>query len=404
MKSFSGIPSVFLRGVGMCLQLKGRSMDIDRTEVSPKLKGEPTRRDFITTSSAAAAVAAAGLSSNSASAQTKNSKKLRIGAFCVGEGSFWTYSWGDILTTTGKPFNVSTLGTSALNMEVAYVWDLNPEAAQKFAAQIGAKAVSRYDEMVGLVDGVAFGGFYEIPWQYRLARPYLEAGIPTYLGRPFAYSLRDIDTILDLAAKHNTPIMATDIYEHLFGVHTLRGKLKNVGKIESVSGTCLTNDYPMRFHTLYMAAKIFGFDVQKVSLFTDDPNNSKYCVVTLLYKGSGDQPPFPCSMSMSLTGDLYSFTVSGTTGIETEHLPQLPFRNDDLLVHHMPKLLDMQRTFQGKNYEPFDIVRKKTELFLTGFYSASEKGCAPVDVGTVPIDWHARPARPDWISESMFKK
>jgi len=384
--------------------MKGYIMDTVGTEVSRNFRGEPTRRDFITASTATAAAVAAGLSSDSASAQTKSSRKLRIGAFCVGDGSFWPYSWGDILTTTGKPFNVSTLGTRALNMEVAYVWDINQKEAEKFAVQIGAKAVSRYDEMVGLVDGVAFGGFYEIPWQYRLARPYIEVGIPTYLGRPFAYSLRDIDTLLDLAGKHNTPIMATDIYEHLYGVHTLRGKIKNVGKIESVSGTCLTNDYPMRFHTLYMAAKIFGFDIQKVSLFTDDPNNSKYCVVTLLFKGSGDQPPFPCSMSMSLTGDLYSFTVSGTTGIETERLPQFPFRYDDLLVHHMPKLLDMQRTFEGKNYEPLDIIRKKTELFLTGFYSASERGGAPVDVGKVPVDWHVRPARPDWVNESVFKK
>jgi hypothetical protein len=109
-------------------------------------------------------------------------------------------------------------------------------------------------------------------------------------------------------------------------------------------------------------------------------------------------------MSMSLTGDLYSFTVSGTTGIETERLPQFPFRYDDLLVHHMPKLLDMQRTFEGKNYEPLDIIRKKTELFLTGFYSASERGGAPVDVGKVPVDWHVRPARPDWVNESVFKK
>jgi hypothetical protein len=377
-------------------------MDAPLSEKSSAEKEYSTRRRFIASAAVVTSGLAAVISTDSSAAPAKSPRKLRIGALCVGDGSFWAYSWGDILSP-GKTVNRGTLETSALNMEVTHVWDINPKESEKFAALMGAKVVRRYDEMVGQVDGVAFGGFYEIPWQHRLARPYIEAGIPAYLGRPFAYSLRDIDSILDLAAKHNTPIMATDIYEHLYGVRTLEGKLKNIRKIECVNGTCLTNDYPMRFHTLYMAAKIFGFGISKISLFSDDPNNSKYCVVTLLFKGGEGQPPFPCTMSMSLTGDLYSFTVSGTSGIETERLPQFPNWRDDLIVHHLPKLLDMQRTFEGKNYEPLDIVRKKTELFLTGFYSAAERGGAPVDVGKVPVDWRARPARPDWVSEAVFK-
>lgn len=380
--------------------MKGFIMDNLQSDMNRNPKEYPARRRFI---AAAAAGLAAGLSPDSSAAPVKSSRKLRIGALCVGDGSFWAYSWGDILSPDGKPVNRGTLETGALNMEVTHVWDINPKEAEKFAALMGAKTVRRYDEMVGQVDGVAFGGFFEIPWQHRLARPYIEAGIPTYLGRPFAYSLRDIDALLDLAAKHNTPIMATDIYEHLYGVRTLQGKLKNIGKIECVNGTCLTNDYPMRFHVLYMAPKIFGFDIQKVSLFTDDPNASTYLVGALLFKGGGGQPPFPCTMSMTPTGDLYSFVVSGTSGIETERLPQFPNWRDDLIVHHLPKLLDMQRTFEGKSYEPLDIVRKKTELFLTGFFSATERGGAPVDVGTVPVDWRARPARPDWVSEAVFK-
>ncbi len=360
--------------------------------------GVPSRRDFI---KYAAAAPLAVVSVDSAEAGAVSGRKLRIGAMAVGDGTFWAYSWGDLLSPE-KPVNQATLGTGVLNMEVTHVWDVNPREAEKFAEIMGARPVKKYDAMIGQVDAVAIGGFYEIPWQHRLARPYIEAGIPTYLGRPFAYSLRDIDTLLDLAAKYNTPIIATDLYEHLHTVPALRARAANVGRIECVHGTTLTSDYPMRFHVQFMLPKIFGFDIEKVSLFTDNPNASTYLVGNYLIAGRGEQPPFPCSLSMTPGGDLYSFTVTGAKAIETERLPQIPDWRHDLMVHHLPLLIDMQRTFQGQNYEALDLVRKKAELFLTGFYSATERGGAPVNVGSVPVDWRARPVRPDWVPESVF--
>lgn len=362
-----------------------------------------SRRVFVKTAAAGAALAAAQ-QINAQQTQQKCRRTLRIGALAVGAASFWTYTWGDLLAPREKPVNRGTLETEVLSMEITHVWDVNPQEAEKFAAHVGAKAVRRYDEMVGLVDGIAFGGYYEVPWQHRLARPYIEAGIPTYLSRPFAYSLRDIDTLLDLAAKHDTPVMATDIYEHLYGVKMLKNRLENVGEIDCVHGTCLTNDYPLRFHVPYMMFKIFGFDIEKVSLFTDNPNASTYLAGTYLFKGWKGQPPFLSTITMTPRGDLYSLTVAGTTGVETERLPQFAEWRDDLLVHHLPMLVDMQRTFEGKMYEPLDIVRRKTELFLTGFYSATERGGAPVNVGTVPVDWQARPVKPDWVSEAVFAR
>ncbi|MFC1693574.1 Gfo/Idh/MocA family oxidoreductase [Candidatus Latescibacterota bacterium] len=379
---------------------------MDRNELSgEKSTGRiAKRRDFIKASAAAgaASIVTGAASSVHAASPTKN-RKLRIGAIAVGEYSFYPYSWGDILSPFGTPFNQGTLETDILNMEITQVWDVNHEAAQQFAAQIGAQAVKNYDDMVGLVDGVAFGGYFEVPWQNKLARPYIEAGIPTYLSRPFAYSLRDIDEILDLAAKHNTPILATDLYEHIYGTRLLKSNLKNVGEIECVHGTCLTVDYPALFHTQFMILKIFGFDVRQVSVITDNPLESSYLVGNYLFNGWEGQKPFLCSMTKT-SGDLYTFYVTGTEGIETARISQILDRKDDLLTHHIPLLIAMQRTFEGKIYEPFDNIRRKTEIFLTGFYSALERGGAPVDVGIVPPDWRARPAQPDWIDESMFKR
>ena len=379
-------------------------MDSNNNQKSGSDRASTHRRRFITTAvTAGTASLIPGAAQTAQSAPQTLRRKLRIGALAVGEFSFWPYSWGDILSQK-EPLNGATLGADVLAMEITHVWDVNPEAAKSFAAKVGAEAVSHYDDMVGKVDGVAFGGYYEVPWQHRLARPYLEAGIPTCLSRPFAYSLRDIDEILDCAAKHSTPIMATDLYEHLFSVITLKNQLKNIGEIKCVFGTCLTTEYPALFHTQWMIQKIFGNDIGKVSVLTDNPLASTYLVGTYLYNGREGQPLFPCILTNAPGGDLYSFMVTGSGGIETSRLPQIPDRQADLLTHHLPMLVDMQRTFEGKNYEEFDVIRKKTEIFLTGFYSAIERNGAPVNVGTVPADWRAIPAKPGWIDESMFRR
>ena len=372
-------------------------------KASEEEKKSGKRRSFLRTAAIAGAASLTGVSPSKAEAAAPNAgRKLKIGAIGVGDYSFWAYSWGDILSTRGIPVNKSTLGTGILNMEVSHVWDKDPDVARTFADKVGAEPVGRYDGMVGKVDGVAFGGYYEVPWQHRLARPYIEAGIPTYLSRPFAYSLRDIDSLLECAAKHGTPIMATDIYEHLYGVETIKGSLGRIGEIQCVHGTCLTHDYAALFHTQFMILKIFGFDVGKVSVVTDDPNNSAYLAGTYLFNGREGQMPFLCHLTMTPNGDLYSFDITGTSGSEHFRLPVFANWRDDLLVHHTPMLVAMQRTFEGENFEAGDLIRAKTELFLTGFYSATERGGAPVDMGALPADWRARPAKPDWIDETVF--
>jgi len=330
----------------------------------------------------------------------RSSPKLRLGVLSVGEMSFWPYRWADLLNPHGPVFGAGTLGTELLRMEITHVWDVDYAVAQKFAEKIGATAVRAYDGMIGDVDGIAFGGYYEVPWQHRLAHPYLEAGIPVCLSRPFAYSLADIDEILDIAARHDTPVLATDLYEHIHGVEALKSGIEHVGEIESVLGTCLTVDFPALFHTQYMILRIFGYDVGHVSIITDNPLASTYLAGTYLFNGNADRKPFLCTMTQT-SGDLYRFVVTGTRGTVTESLPQMRHIRDDLRVHHLPMLLAMQRTLEGDMFEPLDNIRKKTEIFLTGFYSA-ENGGAPIPVGTVPVDWHAPPARPGWIEEDMF--
>ena len=362
------------------------------------------RRDFLkTVAVGSAASLAAG---NPLESAPLPSRRLRIGAMCVGEYSFMSYCWSDIIEPDREANNpkLGTFGTPFLNMDITHVWDVNAESARKFADRMGATVVKNYDDMVGKVDGVIIGGFYEVPWQHKLARPYVEASIPTYLSRPFAYSLRDIDEILECAAKHNTPILATAKYEHYSEAPALKSKLKSIGRINCVHATCNTRDYPVHFHLQFMILKIFGYDVRQVSVITDDDMRDNYLQETYVFNGWENQPPFVCAMQGASNQDSFTITVVGTEATISASMLRSPYWQDSLLFRYAPHIIEMQRTFEGKLYEPLDNIRKKTAIFLAGYRSYLERGGAPVDVATLPVDWRARPVKPDWIDESMFKR
>ena len=324
----------------------------------------------------------------------------------VGRGSFMSYSWADMIAATiPKPEGAShvNFGTPFLSMEITHVWDQSNEAAHKFADPLGATVVDRYDGMVGRVDALLQAGFNEVPWQHKLTMPYLEAKIPTYLSRPFAYSLRAIDEVLETASKHSTPLLATDMGEHFYEIEPLKERMKGIGRINSAYGTVWARDFPMHFHMQFTMLRIFGYDVEQVAVLTDNVMSNTYLQETYIFKGWENQPSFPCAIHGAPGRDFYSIAIMGADeNLRTERM-FTPNWRDELLFNQSNQIIEMQRTFEGGQFQPFDIIRKKTEIFLTGFYSHAERGGAPVKVGTVPVDWVAPPSQPDWISESMFK-
>jgi predicted dehydrogenase len=324
------------------------------------------------------------------------SKKIRLGALNVGEYSFWPI-WAEALIPQG------TLGTSLLNMEITHCWDVNPQLAAEFAAKYNCQPVDQYDAMLGQVDAIAFGGFYEIPWQHLLARPYVEAGVPTYLSRPFAYRLCDLDQILDLAAKHNTPLMATSVFEHFPHANILKNRLADLGVIKSVYGNCCSNEYPAHFHIQFFLLKALGYEPDQVSLLTDDERQCTYLQDTILFKGTDDQPPFLATLHTSSDTPHLHLYVVGDKGDESIEVSRSTDPKETLYHFFAPQLLDMQRAFQGEPYQSFDLIRKKTQMFLAGYYSHLEKGGSFVALDSVPLDWSPRHYKPGWIDESMFQ-
>ena len=344
-----------------------------------------SRRSFFKKS--AVAGTAAVLAGAKAEAAPKKESKLKIGVIGLGPYSFMLWSWSDIIEGTKPGSPRGNFGTQYLNMEITHVWDTNREAAEKFANRMGAIVVKNFDDMIGKIDGLIMADFGDVGYQHKLVIPYLESGIPTYISRPFAYSLRDMDAMLEAAAKANTPIIATAKYEHYKEVPALKTKIKNVGKIKPVQADSFTIDFPVHFHIQFMMLKILGYDVKQVSMFTDHDMESTYVHQTYLYPGNNDQPPYICTIDGARISDSFHIRIVGDTGIEEASMLRGYDWDYGLQHRYAPQIIDMQRTFEGRNYESYDIVRKKTEIFLTAYYSYLERGGAPVDVGTVPADW-----------------
>ena len=350
-----------------------------------------SRRNFIAGTVAAGAASMVGAANAQAQETHTANRKLRIGVIGVSKQSFMTYSWADIIEGTKPGSPRGNYGMPLLNMELTHVWDPDEEAARQFAERLDMVHVKNFDDMLGHIDGLIFAGMVDTPYMKTLAKPYLEAGVPTYLTRPFAYSLRDIDEILDSAAKGSAPIIATAKYEHYREISALRNKIKNVGNIRSVQAVGNTIDFPMHFHLQFMMLKILGYDVEQVSLFYDHETRANYVHETYLYPGSGDQQPFVCTIDGSRIPDSFHINVYGDNGNASVSMERgYDTWQENLLHRYAPQVIDMQRTFYGENFEPYDIVRKKTEIYLTAFYSRLERGGAPVKVGTVPADWRVQ--------------
>ena len=344
----------------------------------------------------AGATLAAPLTQSCGAVAAAPNKKMRVGAMCVGAGSFWGL-WADILSKKG------TLGTSFLNMEVTHCWDVNTEAAKTFAEKWDCKAVGKYDAMIGEVDAIVSGAFYEVPWQHRLLGPYIRAGVPTYVSRPFSYRLRDIDDMLDAAAKHGTPLIATSVGEHLYEASYLKGRLANLGTLKSVHGLCNSTEYAGHFHIQWFILRALGYDVDKISLLTDDDRKLTYLQETMLFKGGGEQPPFLATLHANTNVPYFHVTARGEKGSQVVHADRSPDRTETLYHYFAKQLFDMQTTFEGRNYQPFDVIRKKTQFFLAGYYSHLEKNGALIPVDSEPVNWSPHHFKPDYVDESIFR-
>ncbi len=324
---------------------------------------------------------------------------MEIGILCCGSGDTHIASiWGPLINPHEEPW------TRLTGMVMTKAWDKDPGVAADFAGKYGCETVKHYDDMAGKVDGVILSGFRPAHYFYELAKPYLEAGTPIFINRPFAYSMENAQKIVDLSKRTGTPIMCGDTHEYVKEVNIVREKVKEMEPLIGVQATNSMSDYPSHgIHGLYWLHACLGGGVQAVSYITPDwhrPNG--VCVLEYAPRVEGGTV-FYANLHQAATGNNASIKLYTARS----RYFQVDFRWeksrwDRMVFMFLPPVLAMQKMFEtGTMPESHESILEKTRMFLMGFYSAAERGGAPVHVSDLPEKWTAPGPGSGW-GEGLF--
>lgn len=231
-----------------------------------------TRREFIKITGKGAAASTLAFSSTGAFASQlmqDEGKPLTIGI--IGAENSHTIGFG-------KMFNIEK---EFPGVELKYVWGETEEFAKK-AMEKGQIPfmVKDPNEMLGKIDALIID--HRHPKHHlEAAIPFIKAGIPTFIDKPFCYRLEEGKKFLELARKYGTPITSYSSIAHSYGTDDIKKQVEEIDEINNIVryGPCeLDSKYGNIFfygvHIVQPLMYIFGNDIEKVKVTRDGNKGS----------------------------------------------------------------------------------------------------------------------------------
>ncbi|NQU51645.1 MAG: Gfo/Idh/MocA family oxidoreductase [Bacteroidetes bacterium] len=224
-----------------------------------------TRRTFIKTIGSGVTVSAIvpGILANSFSEE----KNIRIGI--IGAENSHTAGYG-------KMFNIDKKFPGA---EVKYVWGETDEFAKKVMEKGGIpNKVKDPREMLGKIDALIVDHRHP-KYHLEAATPFVKAGIPTFVDKPFCYRAAEGKEFLEMARQVGTPVSSYSSIAQSNATFDLKEQVKSMDKIIQVvrTGTVdLDSKYGGVFfygvHIVQPLMFMFGEDIERVKI----ARNGKY--------------------------------------------------------------------------------------------------------------------------------
>ena len=338
----------------------------------------------------AGAVTASALlgSSASARAETLRFKRkspndlIEIGVLTCDRTHTWGL-WGPLINGVGK--------TRTTGMVMTHCWDVDEEKKLEFAKLYGCTPVKNFDDMLGKVDGILNGNYVSIMCNHKLNQPYLEAGIPTFINRPFANSMAMAKEILAQAKRGDAPLMCTSSFEFTRDVMVVKDRVKDW----HITGYCADNsmsDYSTHgVHGLWMCLKIIDDPVVSAAYITPDwkrPNG----LVVVEHQAKEDGSLFYGALQ-EIPGGLTNAHIKVYTK-RAEYFEQWLWwergPHDRDFAMWTPMLLYFQLMIEnGKQAMPesYESIERKTAVYLAAFKSHLEDGGKPVKIAELDDEW-----------------
>jgi len=177
-----------------------------------------------------------------------------------------------------KLFNLPQAGQdiAPADFKVVAIYGTDPERTEEVAG-LGAieKIVDKPEDMLDMVDAVM------VVWRHgdlhaQYALPFINAGIPTWVDKPFAIKVEDAKAMIEAAEKHSTPLTGGSTVKHALDTRAAQACIAAEGGksvCPLVAGTInyyasLENEYGGIYfygsHLAEMTMNLFGFDARSV--------------------------------------------------------------------------------------------------------------------------------------------
>jgi len=299
--------------------------------------------------------------------------------------------------------------TAFTRMRITHCWEIDPEKGRQFAQTYGCEAVRNFDDMVGKVDAIISGGYYNHPWNHILHQPYLEAGLPNLINRPFANSLAKAWKMIETARKHRAPILVPSSFEHNEAI--ARAKAWAEGKkILCYYATNSFDDYPTHgVHGVYMIFRALaeaGHPIVSVAYHARSWH-SPPGVLTFEHTGKGGNSFF--GTLHQVAGSWATIRIDtpehyGGVGFEIPRGTGFPYDKTEVWAPVIWAFEKMAR--YGEMPQTLEHIYEKTRVFLAGWRSVLNEG-RPVRLDDVPEEWESPvelPNHPGDVTVSLFRK
>ena len=352
------------------------------------------RRSLLT----AVPVFGTAMAANSQASETKpegdknGGNVIRVGCLNVGIYSHLSYNWASLINPAANSDEIPLTG-----MRITHCWDIDHGHSKGFAERHGCQAVKNFDDMLGKVDGIISGGYYNHPWNHILHEPYLEAGLPNLINRPFSNSLDRARKMIELARKNKATILVPSAFEHTNEI--VGAKEWATGKhIVCYSASNGADDYPTHgIHGVYLMFRAIvesGNPVVSVS-YRANSWHMPPGIMTFEHRDKEGRQFF---------GTLHQAEGWATIDIQAKGQPArsfgirpgssgYPYNKTELWAPTLWAYERMARS--GEMPQSFDQLMHKNNIFMAGWRSVLHEGGDPVKLEHVPDDFESPVALPN---------
>ena len=270
-------------------------------------------------------------------------------------------------------------------MQLTHAFTLNPNMPQAFADKYpDVTVVQDPRDMIGHIDGVFIDDITAISHYPLLARPFLEAGVPTFVNRPFATSMAKGREMVDLAAQHNTPMFSASTWEFDNSVGDLRAKIARLNNILGyVAHNSMSDYYSHGLHGVWYIHAALRDEIAKgrarmsaAAYHTPNWRTSRGLVV---YEHESPSGPYYGNLQLVSGADGNAYMrVFGDSGWDPES--KIPGGGNEFMYTTWNALpLVIQRMFEtGEAPQTGEHLMEKLAMFLLPFYSVLEADGAMV--------------------------